>query len=84
MLRTVKETGGMVGIAWSIGAVTCGIGLLAVQTLVYGPHSLTMDLFSLTPWLLTMSLPLTVVLVNTGTIARMLRKLDPVAIIERR
>jgi hypothetical protein len=84
VLRTMKETGGMVGIAWVVGAVVCGIGLLAVQNLVYGPRSLTMDLFNLTPWLLTMSLPLTVILISTGTIAWMLRRLDPVAIVERR
>jgi len=84
VLRTLKETGGMVGIAWVVGAVVCGIGLLAVQNLVYGPRSLAMDLFNLTPWLLTTSLPLTVILISTGTIAWMLRQLDPVAIVERR
>jgi hypothetical protein len=36
------------------------------------------------PWLLTMSLPLTVVLISTGTIAWMLSKLDAVSIVERR
>jgi hypothetical protein len=43
-----------------------------------------MDLFNLTPWLLTMSLPLTVVLISTGTIAWMLSRLDPVSVIERK
>jgi len=84
VLRTVKETGSMVGIAWVVGAVVCGVGLLAVQNLVYGPRSLTMDLFNLTPWLLTTSLPLTVVLISTGTISWMLSRLDPVSIVERR
>jgi ABC-type antimicrobial peptide transport system permease subunit len=84
VLRTMKETGGTLGIAWVIGAVVCGVGLLAAQNLVYGPRSLTIDLFNLTPWLLTMSLPLTVVLISTGTIAWMLSRLDPVSIVERR
>ncbi len=84
VLHTMKETGGMVGIAWGVGAVVCGVGLLAVQNLVYGPRSLTMDLFTPTPWLLTMSMPLTVVLISTGTIAWMLHRLDPVSIVERR
>ena len=84
VLRTVKETGSMVGIAWVVGAVVCAVGLLAVQDLVYGPRSLTMDFFNLTPWLLTMSLPLTVVLISTGTITWMLSKLDSVSIVERR
>jgi len=43
-----------------------------------------MDFFNLTPWLLTTSLPLTVVLISTGTIAWMLSKLDSVSIVERR
>jgi hypothetical protein len=84
VLRTMKETGGMVGIAWVIGAVVCVAGLVAVQNLVYGPRSLTMDFFNLTPWLLTMSLPLTVVLISTGTIAWMFSRLDSVSIVERR
>jgi putative ABC transport system permease protein len=84
VLRTVKETSSVLGIAWVVGAVLCGIGLLAMQSLFYGPRGLTLDFFSLTPWLLTMSLPITVVLVSAGTIARTLSKLDPVSIIERR
>jgi ABC-type antimicrobial peptide transport system permease subunit len=84
VLRTLKETGGILGIAWVVGAVVCGVGLLAAQNLVYGPRSLTIDLFNLTPWLLTTSLPLTAVLISTGTIAWVLHRLDPVAIVERR
>jgi ABC-type antimicrobial peptide transport system permease subunit len=84
VLRTMRETGGIVGIAWVIGAVVCVAGLVAVQNLVYGPRSLTMDFFNLTPWLLTTSLPLTVVLISTGTIAWMFSRLDAVAIVERR
>jgi ABC-type antimicrobial peptide transport system permease subunit len=84
VLRTMKETGGILGIAWIVGAVVCGVGLLAAQNLVYSPRSLTIDLFNLTPWLLTMSLPLTVVLISTGTIAWMLSRLDSVSIVERR
>jgi hypothetical protein len=43
-----------------------------------------MDLFNLGPWLFTLPIPLTVLAASTGTIARMLSKLDPVSIIERR
>ncbi len=84
VLRTLRETSGMVGSAWVVGAVVCAVGLLAMQILVYSPHSLKMNFFNLMPWLLTMSLPLTVVLINVGTIARMLRKLDPVLVVEGR
>jgi hypothetical protein len=84
VLRTMKETSGAVGVAWAVGAVLCGVGLLGVQSLVYGPRGLTLDFFSPPPWLLTLPIPLTVVAASTGTIARMLLKLDPVSIIERR
>jgi hypothetical protein len=36
------------------------------------------------PWLFTLPLPLAVVAVSGGLVSRMLRKLDPVAVIERR
>ena len=84
VLRTIKETSSVVGIAWVVGAVLCSIGLFAMQNLVYGPRSLTLDFFSPTPWLLTLLLPLAVVAASTGTIAWMLSKLDPVSIIEGR
>jgi ABC-type antimicrobial peptide transport system permease subunit len=82
--RTMKETGSIVGVAWAVGAVLCGIGLLGMQSLVYAPRGLTLDFLSLAPWLLTIPVPLAVALASVGTIARMLRKLDPVAIIEMR
>jgi ABC-type antimicrobial peptide transport system permease subunit len=82
--RTMKETGSLVSVAWAVGAALCGIGLLSMQSLVYAPRGLTLDFFSLTPWLLTMPLPIAVVLASAGTIVRALRKLDPVAVIERR
>jgi hypothetical protein len=82
--RTVKETGSVVGVAWVFGAGLCGIGLLAMQSLVYGPRGLTLDFFSLTPWLLTTPLPLVTVAAGVGTISWALSRLDPVAVIERR
>jgi ABC-type antimicrobial peptide transport system permease subunit len=84
VLRTMKETGGVVGAAWAIGAVLCGIGLLGMQSLVYAPRGLTLDFLSLAPWLLTIPVPLAVALASLGTIGWMLSRLDPVAIIERR
>jgi ABC-type antimicrobial peptide transport system permease subunit len=84
VLRTMRETGSVVGVAWAIGAVLCAIGLFGMQGLVYAPRGLTLDFFSPTPWLLTLPIPLAVIAASTGTIGHMLRKLDPVAIIERR
>ncbi len=82
--RTMKETGSVVSVAWVVGAVLCGIGLLCMQNLVYGPRGLTLDFFSLAPWLLTTPVPLAVALASAGTVAWALSRLDPIAIVERR
>ena len=84
VLRTAKETGGVVVIAWIAGVALCGIGLLGMQGLVYGPRGLSLDFSNIVPWLLTVPLPLAVALASAGTIAWMLRRLDPVSVIERR
>jgi ABC-type antimicrobial peptide transport system permease subunit len=84
VLRTVKETGGVVSVSWLAGALLCGLGLLCMQGMVYAPRGLNLDLFSPAPWLFTLPIPLAVVAASAGTIARTLAKLDPVAIIERR
>jgi ABC-type lipoprotein release transport system permease subunit len=84
VLRTMKETSSVVGVAWAIGAVLCGIGLLGMQSLVYAPRGLTLGFFNPAPWLLTIPVPLAVALASVGTIGWMLSRLDPVAIIERR
>ncbi len=84
VLRTMAETGSIVSIAWFAGAVICGVGLVGMQNLVYAPRGLPLDFFNLTPWLLTTPVPLAVALASAGTIARMLHRLDPVAVIERR
>jgi ABC-type lipoprotein release transport system permease subunit len=83
VLRTAKETGATAGIAWLIGAAMCVAGLSAMWALVYAPRGLSLSLFDVTPWLFTLPIPLTVILVSAGTTGRMLRKLDPVAVIER-
>ena len=84
VLRTMKETGSVVGLAWIIGAVMCALGLFGMQSLVYAPRGLTLDLFDLAPWLLTLPVPLAIIAVGTGTIAWTLSKLDPVLVIEGR
>jgi hypothetical protein len=84
VLRTLKETGSVVGLAWVAGAVLCGVGLLGMQSFVYAPRGLTLDFFNIAPWLLTTPVPLAVALASVGTIAWMLSRLDPVTVIERR
>jgi ABC-type antimicrobial peptide transport system permease subunit len=84
VLRTMKETVGVVSIAWVIGAGLCGIGLFSMHIFYYGPQGLTLDFSNPTPWLLTLPIPIAVVASSAGVVARMLRKLDPVEIVERR
>lgn len=84
LLRTVRESASIVAVAWLIGAAVCVVSLLYAQANVYSPRGLSLDLSNLAPWLFTLPIPLTVVAVTAGTIARMLSKLDLVSIIERR
>jgi len=84
VLRTMKETGSMITVAWLIGAVLCGIGLMYIQAIVYTPRGLSLNPFNPTPWLLTFPIPLAVVAVSAGTIGRLLSRLDPVSVIEGR
>jgi ABC-type lipoprotein release transport system permease subunit len=84
ILRTIKETITIVGLAWLIGAAVCVAGLLLAQTNIYAPKGLAMDFLNPAPWLFTLPIPLAVIAVSAGTIAWMLSRLDPVSIIERR
>jgi hypothetical protein len=84
VLRTMKETGSVITVAWLVGAVICCIGLICIQALVYAPKGLNLNFFNPVPWALTFPIPLAVIVVGTGTIARMLSRLDPVAVVERR
>jgi hypothetical protein len=60
------------------------VGLICAQVSVYGPRGLSLDFLNPVPWLFTLPIPLVVVIAGTGTISRMLSRLDPVSIIERR
>ncbi len=82
--RTFRETGSTVVMAWLIGAAICMLGLVLAQNFIYTPLGLKADFTNILPWLFTLPIPIAVVLVSTATIGRVLRKLDPVAIVERR
>jgi ABC-type antimicrobial peptide transport system permease subunit len=84
VLRTVRETGSVITVAWLIGAAMCVIGLVCAQAAIYAPRGLSLNFTNPAPWLFTLPIPLAVIAVGAGTIARTLRKLDPVAVIERR
>jgi hypothetical protein len=82
--RTVRESTGIAGAAWLIGAVCCLILLLSAQAFVYVPRGMSLDLANPRPWLFTLPIPVAVVAASAGTIAWALSRLDPVAVIERR
>jgi len=84
VLRTTKETASTVSVAWLLGTLVCVIGLVSFWALVYVPRGLSLNFFNLTPWLFTLPIPLAVIAVGAGTIARTLSRLDPLAVIEGR
>jgi hypothetical protein len=84
VLRTVRETGSVVAVAWLIGAAVCVVSLIGAQAVIYAPRGLSVDLLNLAPWMFTLPIPLAVVVGGTGTVVRMLSRLDPVSVIERR
>jgi ABC-type antimicrobial peptide transport system permease subunit len=84
VLRTVRESTSLVAAAWLFSAALCGIGLTCMKQALFVPKGMTFNIFNPAPWTYTLILPFTVVAVSAGLIARTLRKLDPVSIIERR
>jgi hypothetical protein len=60
------------------------MGMLLMRQAVFLPLGLTFDLFTITPWLYTLPIPVAVLAVTTGTTARTLSKLDAVSVVERR
>ena len=84
VLRTVRETVSVVGLAWLIGSIVCVTGLIFAQVNIFAPKGMSIDFSNVAPWLFTIPIPLTVVAVSVGVVAWMLHRLDPVSIIERR
>jgi ABC-type antimicrobial peptide transport system permease subunit len=84
VLRTARESASIVLVAWLLSVVLCGIGLVYIQARVFAPKGMTFNMLHPAPWLFTLPLPLAVVAVGVGLVARMLRRLDPVTVIEGR
>ena len=82
--RTVKETGSALAIAWLLSAAVCTLLLIFAQTEIYAPLGLTLNIFNPVPWLFTLPVPIAVLAATSGTVSRMLAKLDPISVIERR
>jgi FtsX-like permease family len=82
--RALRESASITAVAWLVGAAVCIAGLLYFQAQVYAPLGTSVDLTNLTPWLFTLPIPIAVVVASAGTIGWILRRLDPVVIIEGR
>jgi ABC-type lipoprotein release transport system permease subunit len=83
LTRTLRESVGVVSAAWLAGAALCLAFIFYQSNVCLGMGS-KLDLLNLRPWLFTLPIPLAVVAASAGTTARMLSRLDPVSIIERR
>jgi ABC-type lipoprotein release transport system permease subunit len=84
IIRTLRESAGVTGAAWLIGAACCLALVLGTQTIVYAPKGMSLDPANIIPWLFTLPIPMAVLAASAGTIAWTLSRLDPVSIIERR
>jgi ABC-type lipoprotein release transport system permease subunit len=82
--RTLRESAGIAGGAWGVGAACCLALVLGAQIGVFAPRGMSLDLFNPLPWLFTLPIPLAVVMASASTISWALSRLDPVAVIERR
>jgi ABC-type lipoprotein release transport system permease subunit len=82
--RVFRETAFLVGIAWGISVIVGLGGLIFLRFVIFAPLGLSFNLVNITPWLFTLPIPIAVLVVTTGTLARTLYKFDPVAVIERR
>ena len=82
--RVFAETAFTTGIAWGLSAILGLVGLLCLRIAVFGPLGLAFGLFSITPWLYTLPIPVVVLTVAAGATAWTLSRLDPISIIERR
>jgi ABC-type lipoprotein release transport system permease subunit len=82
--RVLGETAFTTGLAWGLSAVVALIGMLCLRFGLFAPLGLSFNLFSVTPWLYTLPIPLAVLAVTAGTTAWTLSKVDAVSIIERR
>ena len=84
VLRTARESASVVVVAWLLGAVLCGLGLIYMQVGVFAPKGMTFNILNPAPWLFTLPIPVAVITTSGGLVTRMLRKLDPVTVIEKR
>ena len=82
--RLLSETSYIIGITWGINALIFLATMIGFQYGLYKPMGLTFNIFELTPWLYTLPIPIAMLASSSLTIFRMLSKLDPISIVDRR
>jgi putative ABC transport system permease protein len=82
--RIMRETLFLISVAWLAGLTGCLLILLILQQGVFNAAGLKLNVFNPAPWLYTLPVPVAVLAISAITIGRMLFRLDPVSIIERR
>ena len=82
--RILREMFFAISAAWFAGLAGCLLILLILQQSIFASAGLKLNFFNPTPWLFTLPVPVTVLLVSAAATTWMLARLDPVAIIERR
>ena len=82
--RALHEALFVTGIGWAMESVVCLVGLVVLRYGVFEPIGLRFDLLNVTPWLVTLPIPMAVLLASSGATAWTLLKLDAISIIERR
>lgn len=82
--RIVRESLFTSGAAWLATVAACAVILLGLQYGLFVPAGVRFSFLNPTPWLYTLPVPAALFAVSAATIARMLSRLDPVAVIESR
>jgi ABC-type lipoprotein release transport system permease subunit len=82
--RMLRETVFVTGIGWAFSAVLCLAGLVYLRFGIFEPMGLRFNLLNVTPWSLTLPIPIAVLIVTGSMVFWMLSRLDPVTVIERR
>jgi ABC-type antimicrobial peptide transport system permease subunit len=84
LLRVLGETTILSAIGWALGSlVTLGV-LLAIKAVIMNPRGLLLNPYDLAAYRFTLPLPLTIAAFALIAIGQRMKKLDPVAIIEKR
>jgi ABC-type lipoprotein release transport system permease subunit len=82
--RVLGETALLCAVGWALGSVLTAGVLLGIKAWIMTPRGMILDPFDVAAYRYTIPLPLTIAAFALLPIARRLRRLDPVSIIERR